>query len=162
MSWHLLIHLAPSRPICHHARLSFETVEHTGDLALRLRAPDLAGLAVQGVWALRALLFEGDPVSVDSPEQRSLCVRGIDREDALVQALSEALHLLQEEDWLPLDVRARGSNQSGEVVLELELSGAPAVAAGFRLQEEIKAVTYHAVEIHTTPDGLETLVVLDV
>jgi SHS2 domain-containing protein len=138
-------------------------VEHTGDLALRLSAPDLAGLAVEGVWGLRALLFQGDPAAGSTGcAERALAVRGIDREDALIQALSEALHLLQEEDWVPLAVRASTSRESGEVALELVLTGAPAAELGVRREEEIKAVTYHAVEIRTTPDGLETLVVLDV
>lgn len=141
-------------------------VEHTGDLALRLRAPDLAGLAVEGVRGLRALLFDGEPSAEAGAsavaEERALAVRGIDPEDALIQALSEALHLLQEEDWVPTVVRASSSRESGEVLLELELTGAPAVDLGLRRQDEIKAVTYHAVEIRTAGDGLETLVVLDV
>ncbi len=143
--------------------MSFETVEHTGDLALRLRAPDLAGLAVEGVWGLRALLFEGEPRDASAArEERALSVRGIDPEDALIQVMSEALHLLQEEDWVPTVAHAHSSPESGEMLLTLELTGAPAADLGLRRQDEIKAVTYHAIEIRTTGDELETLVVLDV
>ncbi len=135
--------------------MSFETLEHTGDLAVRLRAPDLAGLIVEGVWALREFLFEGPPaagVKAPGPERRRARVEGVDAEDTLVQALSEALHILQEEDLYPLEVAV-----VADVGAELEISGVHE-----RRVDEIKAVTYHAVAIERCDAGLETTVVFDV
>lgn len=139
--------------------MSFEMVEHTGDLAVRLRAPDLAGLVVSGVLALRSILFEGQPAAGASTRVERARVRGVDREDALVQALSEALHLLQAGGLYPLEIRAR-AGAAHEIALELV--GAPVDGVDVRRVDEIKAVTYHQVAIAERSGELETLVVFDV
>ncbi len=133
-------------------------VEHTADLAVRLRAPDLAGLVVSGIEALRAILFEGTPAT-DAPRvTASARVRGIDREDALVQALAEALHALQSGALYPREIRARAAANE----IEIELAGAPVDGTQVRRVDEIKAVTYHQVVITERDGQLETLVVFDV
>jgi SHS2 domain-containing protein len=139
--------------------VSFEMVEHTGDLAVRLRAPDLGGLVVSGVLALRSILFEGEPAPGAPTRVERARVRGVDREDALVQALAEALHALQSGALYPLEIRARAS-AAHEIALELV--GAPVDGANVRRVDEIKAVTYHGVAIAERDGELETLVVFDV
>ncbi len=134
-------------------------VEHTGDLAVRLRAPDLSGLVVSGAVALRSILFEGEPAADAETRLERVRVRGVDPEDALVQALSEALHLMQSGALYPLEIRARAS-AAHEVALEI--SGAPVDGVHVRRVDEIKAVTYHQVEIVERDGELETLVVFDV
>jgi SHS2 domain-containing protein len=139
--------------------VSFEMVEHTGDLAIRLRAPDLGGLIRAGLYALRALLFEGEPAS-DAPQQRGEArVSGVDREDILVQSLSEGLHLMQDRALFPHTLRVE---VAGDGEARLWLTGVRADGQQLRQVEEIKAVTYHAVEIRERDEQLETLVVLDV
>ena len=61
-------------------------MDHTGDVAVRLRAPDLAGLIVAGIRALRALLWGDEPAPDPSQLDRrvELRVTGVDREDLLV------------------------------------------------------------------------------
>lgn len=132
--------------------MPFETLEHTGDLAVRLSAPDLAGLITEGVWALRAFLFEVSPAAGAEALRRRARVQGIDPEDTLVQALSEALYILQEADLYPLDVSV-----VVDAGAEVEISGVRQ-----RRTDEIKAVTYHGVAIERSDLGLETTVVFDV
>ncbi|MFQ5514206.1 MAG: archease [Myxococcota bacterium] len=139
--------------------MSFEWVDHTGDLAVRLRASDLAGLIESGVYALRALLFEGEPGPQGTTRCFELSVSGLDREDVLVQALSEALHVLQEQDVFPTSVQAEVPSDRAA---RLRLEGSQADGRTLRRIEEIKAVTYHAVEIRERDGALETSVVLDV
>jgi SHS2 domain-containing protein len=66
---------------------------------------------------------------------------------------------MQDEDRVPLDVRVRRLN---DAVLEIDLEGVRADGESCRRCQEIKAVTYHNLEIQETPEGLETVVVLDV
>jgi SHS2 domain-containing protein len=134
----------------------WEQVDHTGDIAIRLRAPDLAGLIVAGIRALRALLFEGEPAAGDVELRAELRTSGVDREDLLVQSLSEALHAIQEDgiDPVEVSVAVRSGTES-----ETTLRGVPAPAAR---KLEIKAVTYHDVSVRAVEGGLETILVLDV
>jgi len=134
-------------------------VEHTGDLAVRLTAPDLAGLVVAGIEALRSVLFEGEPGPGAEPAVARARVRGIDREDALVQSLAEALHALQSGALYPQEIRAH-TTPAHEI--EIELEGVRVDGVHVRQVDEIKAVTYHQVAITTRDGALETLVVFDV
>lgn len=139
--------------------MPFETIEHTGDLAVRLRAPDLPGLVAEGVRALGTLLFEGEPSEAAASRVAAFEATGIDAEDCLVQALSEALHVLQEEDVLPVAVQVDSTASHG---VRVRLEGRRADGEHLRRVEEIKAVTYHGVEIRQHDGMLETLVVFDV
>ncbi len=139
--------------------VGFTMVEHTGDLAVRLRAPDLAGLIETGVHALRALVFEGTPPEGAHQARGEARVDAIDREDLLVQTLAEALHLMQEQALFPREVQLE---LAGEHEARLTLLGVRADGRELRQVEEIKAVTYHGVEIHEHDGELETLIVLDV
>jgi SHS2 domain-containing protein len=136
--------------------VSWEIVDHTGDVALHLRAPDLAGLIASGTRALRELLFPGQPDRDAPPERVELRASGIDREDLLVQALSEVLHALQEGDLDPIDLSVA---VFGDTEAEVEIWGQH--RPGARI-DEIKAVTYHAVELTPRDGEIETTIVLDV
>jgi SHS2 domain-containing protein len=137
----------------------FETLDHTGDLALRIRADRFTELVAEGIRGIGSLLFEGEPDRSASPVHGRARVSGVDREDALVQALSEALYWMQEGSRFPLEVRVLNPE---ETVLEIELDGVAADGRALRHRREIKAVTYHNLEILEKPDGYETVVVLDV
>jgi SHS2 domain-containing protein len=136
--------------------VTWEIMDHTGDVAVRLRAPDLAGLIEAGVRALRALLLEGEPEPERVDRRVELRASGIDREDLLVQSLSEALHAIQEGGIDPLQVcvATRGDREA-----ELTLRGGRARAP---LRLEIKGVTYHDVAVRELEGVLESTLVLDV
>jgi len=137
----------------------FEVVEHTGDVAVRLRGADFAALVTAGVLALRAQLYDGAPASGAPRREARAEVRGVDREDTLVQALSAALHALQEGELYPLEIDA---TLRADGTLALRLAGPAPDGERLRRIDEIKAVTYHGVEIRETGGELETLVVFDV
>lgn len=137
----------------------YETVDHTGDVALRIEAASFADLVAEGVRGIASILFEGRPDVTAARERWSSRVSGIDREDVLVQALSEALHWMDEESRFPVRVEAC---EAGEGQLEISLQAVRAEGRSCRRVEEIKAVTYHALEIRETPEGLSAVVVLDV
>jgi SHS2 domain-containing protein len=136
--------------------VAWEIVDHTGDVAVRLRAPDLAGLIAAGIRALRALLFEAAPEPEASELRVELRAAGVDREDLLVQSLSEALHAMQEDRIDPVDVRvALRSDTEAELTLRGTRAQVP-------LGLEIKGVTYHDVAVREVEGGLESTLVLDV
>jgi SHS2 domain-containing protein len=137
----------------------YETVDHTGDIALRLTAPGFGELVAEGARGIASILFEGEPDRSAPRERWNGRVSGIDREDVLVRALSEALHWMDEGDRVPLEI---GVDVTGPAELELVLVGVRADGRRCRRVEEIKAVTYHAVEIREGAEGLSTVVVLDV
>lgn len=131
---------------------TFEELEHTADTALRIRGADLAGLfaaAAAGMYHLCGLEY-GAPV-----RQRRLRLSTADPESLLVEWLEELLY--------QVEVHARVEQVglieiSADNRLEAQLAQAPLL----RQARQIKAVTFHDLQIHTTANGLETTIVFDV
>jgi SHS2 domain-containing protein len=130
----------------------FSEIEHTADWELEVWAPDMATLlaqAAKGMYVLSETRLQPGP-RVD----RSLVFSIFDLETLLVDFLSELLYLGEDEglafDTYELDL-------DGER-LRAQISGAPIASQA----KEIKAVTYHNLEIREGDRGLEVRIVFDV
>lgn len=133
-------------------RAGYRELEHTADWELEVWAPDLGGLLEQAARGMYALM--GVEVARGPRARRRVEVAGADREDLLVAFLEELLYLA-ERDGLAFD-RFHLEIGGPRVVAELE---------GGRIgarTKEIKAVTYHRLEVRETEDGIATRVVFDV
>jgi SHS2 domain-containing protein len=127
-------------------------ISHTADWALKVWAPDLPGLfeqAAHGMYALLQIQLQ--------PGGRYSCPVDLDADDAeglLVSFLSELLYLSEQEGlgFDDFDLEIDEGHLSGEML------GAPVESQG----KEIKAVTYHNLDIQKTEHGLETTIVFDV
>lgn len=127
-------------------------LEHTADWELEVWAPDLPTLlaeAARGMYRLMGVALAAKPRS-----RRRLELEAGDPEALLVEFLGELLYLGEAEgiafDTFDLSLAA------GRLTAELE--GAPIRAC----TKEIKAVTFHRLEVRDGPRGLETCVVFDV
>ena len=126
-----------------NTRSGFEEIEHTADWALRVWAPDLPqlfALAAQGMYGLMEIVLAQEGRSA-----RTVEVEGIDNESLLVAFLSELLYA-SEMERLGFDCFA--VHLSGER-LQAQVEGAPIV----RQKKEIKAVTFHNLQIQER-DGI--------
>jgi SHS2 domain-containing protein len=130
----------------------FRELEHTADWELEVWAPDLAGLLEQ---AARGMLALSGVRLNDSPRQkRRLSLQADDAERLLVSFLSELLWLGESEGlgFDSYDLQVDGFR------LQAELEGALIAC----LAKEIKAVTFHNLQIVTGARGLEARIVFDV
>jgi len=127
-------------------------VEHTADWELEVWAPDIAALleeAARGMYELMSVELAKGP-----RQRRRIVLDAGDLEQMLVEFLDELLYLGESEE-LGCD-RYRLTVEGCH--LEAMVEGVPIVAQG----KEIKAVTYHRLEVDETEDGLETRIVFDV
>lgn len=134
-------------------RSPFEEIDHTADLAMRVRGRDFAELlkhAAEGMLRLSGVTFmpaEGSQIRID--------LQAPDREQLLVMWLEELLYAME--------MRTVSHQDFSIEVLE-----GPRLEAKMREVElqkvgrQIKAVTFHDLRIVTTQDGLEATVVFDV
>jgi SHS2 domain-containing protein len=126
--------------------------EHTADWELEVWAPDLPALLQQaalGMYTLSGIQLEPGP-----RQSRSFQLEAADRETLLVSFLEQLLYM-GEMEGLGFDEFEIDWN-SGR--LRVELGGAPIESQA----KEIKAVTYHNLEIRETERGLEANLVFDV
>jgi SHS2 domain-containing protein len=131
----------------------FRENQHTADWELEVWAPDLPSLleqAARGMYSLSGMRLQDG--------SRQVCTIKLQAEDAeslLVRFLSELLWIEQEQG-LGFDVFSITINTSNN--LEAELLGSTIT----NLDKEIKAVTYHNLEVQTTEQGLRVIIVFDV
>jgi SHS2 domain-containing protein len=133
--------------------LPFEEIEHTADLALRVRGTDLAQLlqhAAQGMLhltAARTLPGQGKRLRVD--------LQAPDREQLLVMWLEELLY--------HMEMRSVAFSEFEIQVLEgLHLKAGMTEHEIESIGKHIKAVTFHKLQVISGPEGLEATVVFDV
>jgi len=130
----------------------FREVEHTADWELKVWAPDMESLIVEaarGMYHLTDTRLEREP-----RVKQEIQLEVTDRESLLVDFLTELLYLSETEQvgFDRLDVAV------DEEIMKAELEGAPIKAQ----KKEIKAVTYHKLEVNETDKGLEVNIVFDV
>lgn len=137
-------------------RRGFAPLPHTADLALRLWAPDLAGLLVSGIEGLTSLVTP--PEGVEPREARAVRVQADDEEDLLIGLLNESLYLFERERFLAcrLEISALQEN-----CLEGTFRGEILDPTRHEVLSLPKAATRHRLAILREGESLVTTVVID-
>jgi SHS2 domain-containing protein len=135
----------------------YEIFEHTADMGLRVRAPDLPALFADAGRGLTSMIAP----NLDSirPVRRiPLRVTGSRRDDLLFDWLSEILYLFESEHLLlsqfDVEIDAEGARGTAR--------GEPADESRHELEHEVKAITYHGLKVDETPDGWLAEVIVDI
>ncbi len=130
----------------------FQEQPHTADWALDVWAPDLTSLLLQAARGMYTLMQVR--LQAESYETYRFEIAAPDRETLLVTFLSELLYFTQRDHvaFDQFDLVHDGKK------LIAEVAGAPIESVA----KEIKAVTYHNLDVRETERGLETTIVFDV
>ena len=135
------------------AVFGFREHAHTADWELEAWAPDLPSLLEQAARGMYAL--SGMQLQTSLPQTHTITLQADDAESLLVRFLSELLWL-EEEQGLGFD--RFSITIDDQLNLQAELNGF-AIA---NLDREIKAVTYHNLQVENTSQGLRVNIVFDV
>lgn len=127
---------------------AYETFDHTADIGIRVFGASVEELFVHAAEALFDVLTDLNSIRKDL--SREVEISGTDREDLLVRWLGELVYLCEGEGYLFREFS----------ILHLTPTSLKASARGERFdparhtfKTEIKAVTYHQVEV-AQKDGL--------
>lgn len=136
--------------------LWLEEIDHTGDAGLRVHAPDVAALFARAAWGMFAVL--ADPETIRPTQTRELEVHGSDQEDLLLRWLSELnyLHLVEGVLFCRFEIR-----EWSERKLVARVSGEGIDPARHSIHTEIKAVTYHGLEIREVNGEWRAQIIFD-
>lgn len=140
-----------------NSKLKYRVFDHTADLGLEIYGTDEKELFVNAAFAVFDNMTELDQVSVQ--EKRPFAVEGSDREDLLINFLREILYMYNGEGFLLKECSI--SEIDGRHVIGA-VSGEMFDQKKHRITVEIKAVTYHQVEVEKTPHGWKGRVIFDV
>ena len=126
----------------------YEHFEHTADLGLRVRAPDLDTLFAEAGAALFSAIVE-DLGTVVASRKLEVRLEGDDREYLLFDWLKELLYRFDAERV----VFGRFEAHVGATGLSGTAWGEPFDPARHVPLHEVKAITYHELRVEKTPDG---------
>jgi len=133
--------------------MGFEEIEHTADLAFRVKGRDMAELLEN---AARAMHAWDEPRPAGEPsETREIEVEADDCESLLVKWLNEILYLEQAHQFVceRFHIDELKNHRLRARIETRECN---------RSDTHIKAATFHNLKIRETSEGLEAEVVLDV
>jgi SHS2 domain-containing protein len=135
----------------------YETFEHTADLGLRVRAPDLDTLFAEAARGLFSVIVE-DLATVEPREQFEVRLGPDEREYLLFDWLRELLyqfdarHLLFSRFTVKLDEAGLSGTAWGE----------PLDRARHVLDHEVKAITYHGLRVEREDGGWLAEIIVDI
>ena len=135
----------------------YEVIDHTADIGLRVFGADPVELFANAACALTDLIT--DQRSVTAAESLKLTVTGRDWPDLMVNWLREILYLWSGKDLLVASVEIDHISAQRIVAVVSAESFRP---ERHRIRHEIKAVTYHQIEVSTDLTGWQAKVILDV
>jgi SHS2 domain-containing protein len=148
----------PSSLIFHPSScFMYEIFEHTADLGLRVRAPDLASLFADAGRGLTSMIA-ANLDSIEPVREVPLRVSGNRRDDLLFDWLSEILYLFESEHLLLRQFEVQFDDNG----LSATARGEPLDEIRHQLEHEVKAITYHGLKVEQTPEGWLAEVIVDI
>ncbi|HVO83796.1 MAG TPA: archease [Syntrophobacteria bacterium] len=135
---------------------SYELIDHTADVGIRVMAASPDALFETAALALTELMT--DTTKVEPRLERTVKLRGESLDLLLVCWLQEILFLMDTEGLVfsVFEVRIEGA------ALHATLRGEPFNPEVHPRKSEVKAVTYHHLEVATHNDRWEARVILDI
>jgi len=135
----------------------YECFDHTADIGLRVRAPDLPALLAEAAAGLFAVIVEPAAEPAAAP-RRAFAIRGERPDWLLFDWLSELLYVFDTERL----VLGRFAVRAVPGGIEASAAARPLDPARDRVLHEVKAVTYHGLRAEAEGGGWVAEVILDI
>ena len=137
---------------------SFEIFDHTADAGIRIVAPTLPELLKPAGDGLYAVIGTVVP-SAEPPQRVSLDLTGSDPSLLLRDYLHELLILFERDDRIVTAVE-QATFESERLTAGVQATLADRAHSAYH--REVKAITYHELEIRSVPGGYEATVIVDI
>ncbi len=138
-------------------QLTYEIIDHTADLGIIVKGPDVKSLFILAAQAMTDLMVSGD-IS-EKTAIRDVLVEGEDFSDLMVRWLGEILYLFEGENFIVHSIEIKSISP---IQLKSTLSLSSFEPEYHQVLREIKAVTYHQISVDKANDGWEARVIFDI
>jgi SHS2 domain-containing protein len=137
--------------------MHYKLINHTADLGIHVFGTDPVELFANAAFATFDMLTEID--SLKSLKTTNLKVTGDDWSDLMVNWLRELLYLWNGKELLVKKAQILALSEK-ELSANVELD--PFDPDRHEIKIEIKAVTYHQIQVSSSPQGWEAKIIFDV
>jgi SHS2 domain-containing protein len=135
----------------------YRSIDHTADLGTYIYADTPEAIFVNAAYAMTAMMLERPPSKADQRE--SIDLEAMDRPALLVEFLNELLYRFQVKGLAVVDVQIHRLTDT-KIKADIGLALLDADRHGLKI--EIKAATYHQLEILSRNNGFRAKVIFDV
>ena len=140
---------------------TFKTIDHTADIAIEISGSSLEDLFHTAWQAWYETVLGG--LKVHSKVRKNIKLRAATTEELLVSFLGEINYWLLVKKWIAAKIeQLEFSTGNGLLILETVVSGQSLNSDKHELQVEVKAVTFHQMEIKQLDNNFSTRLVFDV
>jgi SHS2 domain-containing protein len=136
---------------------TFIILEHPSDLGIEARGKSISEAFSAAAEGLISVIC--DPSTIKVTAWRDVAVTADDREQLCVRWLSEILYLYDGEGFLP---RVFEIDAISDVSLAARIGGESFDQTRHIARQDVKAVTYHQLEVRSTPEETIIKVFLDI
>jgi len=137
--------------------LAYQIIDHTADLGIIVKGPDVKGLFIRAAQAMTDLMVKGE--IRDKTARRDVLIEGEDFPDLMVRWLGEILYLFEGENLMVNSIEIKSIVP---IKLEATLTLTSFEPKRHQVLREIKAVTYHQISVDKVNDGWEARVIFDI
>jgi SHS2 domain-containing protein len=137
--------------------MKYRLIDHTADFGIHVFGTDLKNLFSTAAFAMFDLIV--DIKSLKGSDESSLNVKGVDLPDLMVNWLRELLYLWNGKEKLveSIDIISITEN---ELAAKIKFDSFDPTRHS--IKNEIKAVTYHQIQVNQVADGWESKIIFDV
>jgi SHS2 domain-containing protein len=143
-----------------HTKVGFELFDHTADIGVIAHGSEVTAVFEQAALGMFTIIFHGTPPEVKSKGEYEIKLNAKDLEQLMVDWLDELLYIYSTEHIVfskfKIDIDVKNfildANVYGEIVSDDLLLGTC----------EIKAVTYHMLEVKNINDHWEAKILFDI
>ncbi len=136
--------------------MNYTLIDHTADLGIRVEGSDPADLFRGMAMAMLDQLTELD--ALEGVEETEITVDGEDWPDLMVNWLRELLYLWFGEEKLVKKVEVLSISEHR---ISARVASDPYDPTNHTIKKEIKAATYHQLQVKEGPSGWEAAVIFD-
>ncbi len=137
--------------------MKYQLIDHTADVGIQVFGADINVLFENAAAALFDVIT--DPDKLKGAARQTLSMEGADWPDLMVNWLREHLYLWAGQEKLVKESRILSIS---EYKLTAVITYDPYRSDRHLIKEEIKAVTYHQIDVHQGSTGWEARVIFDV
>lgn len=135
----------------------YEFINHTADVGIKVWGESLESLFENAAYSMFDILTELDKVKVK--ESLGVEIEGKSTDELLADWLRNLLYKLNGEGYLLREFNIEEISKKG---LKAKVRGEKLNLSRHTLKTEIKAVTYHQLEVKKTAKGWEAQIIFDV
>lgn len=140
-----------------HTKRLYELLEHTADICVRVKAPDLKGLFKNTALAVFDIMAKEQKFGIKKEKKIKITQEAENLDELFINWLNEILSLSSAKELIFSDFKISKLTENN---LEATLVGSD--MSNYKVSTEIKAATYHDLKLERIDSGWLTEVILDV